>query len=174
MTEDLARELAASWAPRTRWWAVVFGDHVAFRMHEAAWSALGWYTFAPVMWLPAAPPPRLQGDGPACAAEHIMVARPRHRLPTERTGSRPGRYAAKSVESTGVAGHKALDGVRALVRDYTVPGDLVADPYAGLGTTLLAATIEGRNSVGAEVDAATYQQARRRLVGGHTGELFAV
>ena len=40
-----------------------------------------------------------------------------------------------------------------LVERFTNPGDLVADPFAGTGTTLRAALALGRSAWGADVDA---------------------
>ena len=177
MTEQHARYLAAHWASRTRWWAVIFGDNTSWALHEAAWSALGWLTFAPVVWLPDCRPPRMAGDGPACAAEYIMVARPRHRMPSERMGSRPGRYDVKSRRScepaAGIAGQKADGGMRALIRDYSLRGDTIIDPFAGSASTLIAARVEGRHSVGSELDPKTHALAMRRLTAGWTPGLFA-
>ncbi|MDA7414737.1 DNA methyltransferase [Xenophilus arseniciresistens] len=39
------------------------------------------------------------------------------------------------------------------VRHFSRPGDTVFDPFAGAGTTLLAAQLEGRQALGCEVDA---------------------
>lgn len=177
LSEGAALELATSWAPRVRHWVAIWCDHFGFRLHEAAWDSLGWYTFAPVVWLPDVNPPRLSGDGPACAAEYLFIARPRRRIESGRTGSRPGRYLVRGARSpdrpSGIAGQKAIDGVRAVVRDYTLPGDLVVDPFAGSGTTLLAAAIEGRRSVGSEMTEATFEMARKRLRAGYTPTLFS-
>lgn len=49
--------------------------------------------------------------------------------------------------------------MRALVRDYSRPGDLICDPLAGFGSTLIAARDEGRRSIGAEIDHATWSVA---------------
>ena len=62
--------------------------------------------------------------------------------------------------------------MRALVRDYTRPGDLVCDPCAGGATTLLAAAIEGRRAIGAELDPSTHAKAMRRIARGYTPDLF--
>jgi site-specific DNA-methyltransferase (adenine-specific) len=73
----------------------------------------------------------------------------------------------------GVRGAKSVATMRAIIRDYTRPGDLIVDPYAGGGTTLLAAVIEGRRAIGAEMDPETFKKARRRLEAGFTPQLFA-
>lgn len=61
--------------------------------------------------------------------------------------------------------------MRAIIRDYTRPGDLVVDPCAGGGTTLLAAVMEGRRAIGAEMDPATFDKAVARLRKGFTTPL---
>jgi len=53
--------------------------------------------------------------------------------------------------------------MRAIVRDYTRPGDLVCDPCAGGATTLIAAALEGRRAIGAECDPKTYELACKRI-----------
>lgn len=172
LTNDGVTDLAAGLHKRTKHWAAIFCDHLGFVSHETCWDFCGWYTFAPVLWLTDTPPPRLAGDGPCNAAEYLMIARPRIRLEADRTGSRPGRYMVRGRYScdapAGIAGQKNLDGMRALIKDYTLPGDLICDPFAGSGTTLLAAAIEGRRAIGAERDPKTFDLAVRRLSAGYT------
>jgi site-specific DNA-methyltransferase (adenine-specific) len=170
-------EFAESWHARTRFWAVVFGDDVACSWHKAAWVECGWVDFAPVIWRRLNPPPRFSGDGPTSSCEHITVARPRGHLPPERRGSRPGDYSALTMVgrgqgASGLVGSKDPDAMRAIVRDYSRPGDLVCDPCAGGGTTLLAAAMEGRRAVGAELDPATFEKAVKRLSRGYTPPLI--
>jgi len=174
ITEGDAHDLVTSWAPRTRWWALIFSDHTAQRWWESAWQAAGWYVFAPVIWLRECPTPRMSGDGPTSACDYITVARPRHRMPTERMGSRPGSYVSPHTNGLGFSreskhpGSKSLIAMRALLRDYALRGDMIADPYAGSATTLLAASIEGMESVGSEVSPDTYAMAKRRIGAGFT------
>ena len=49
------------------------------------------------------------------------------------------------------------------VRQFSQPGDTVFDPFAGFGTTLLAARLEGRLASGCEVDAGRIGLIRERL-----------
>ena len=178
LSRDDAHEFAASWAPRTRWWAVIFSDHLAQRWWQDAWQDVGWYVFAPVNAIRLCPTPRMAGDGPTSACDYITVARPKHRLPPERSGSRPGYYLVPGINSNAYAaeqyhpGGKPSSLMRAIVRDYSRPGDLVCDPCCGGGTTLVAARVEGRRAVGAEMDPATYAIASRRIANGWTPSLF--
>jgi DNA modification methylase len=52
--------------------------------------------------------------------------------------------------------------MRALVRDYSRPGDLIVDPCMGSATTILAAVIEGRRAIGAEMDPKTLRRLSSR------------
>ncbi|MEM9073924.1 MAG: DNA methyltransferase [Myxococcota bacterium] len=69
-------------------------------------------------------------------------------------------------------GGKLMAPMRLLVRDYSELDDLICDPCAGGGTTLLAAAIEGRRAIGAELDPATFEKAVARLSKGYTPSIF--
>jgi modification methylase len=63
-------------------------------------------------------------------------------------------------------GHEApfpLEVPRRLVRMFSLPGDLVVDPFLGTGTTALAAAELGRAAAGYEISAAYARQAAARL-----------
>lgn len=158
----------ASWAPRVRAWAILFGDHTTFRLWEAAWMAAGWVTFAPVLWIKLDAAPRFSGDGPASSAEYLCVARPRRRVTNH--ASRAGHYLVHSPHrsqdsngSTAVIGTKSNAGLRAILTDYTRPGDLVVDPYSGTATVGQACVELGRRYIGAECDPVTHAKGVARL-----------
>ena len=52
---------------------------------------------------------------------------------------------------------------RRLIKLYSYPEDLVLDPFAGSGTTLVASKRLGRNSVGVEINAAFCELTIRNL-----------
>lgn len=103
---------------------------------------------------------------------------------------KPGGYRSPSVETrllsvisaenhkkwfqqvwTGVTGastrqHPApypIELAERLVRMFSFVGDTVLDPFMGTGTTNLAASNWGRNSVGFEIDPDYFKQAKNRL-----------
>lgn len=53
--------------------------------------------------------------------------------------------------------------LRPLVSELSKPGDVVFDPFAGWGTTLVACSVEGRRGIGLEIDPTRVEQARQRL-----------
>jgi hypothetical protein len=57
-----------------------------------------------------------------------------------------------------------------LVERLTKPGDLVADPFAGAGTTLHAAASVMRHAVGAEIDPDTHARAAVRMMPAERGD----
>ncbi|MFC3736988.1 TRM11 family SAM-dependent methyltransferase [Paractinoplanes deccanensis] len=62
---------------------------------------------------------------------------------------RKGRYAAESIAHPG----KMLPTIaRYAINTYTDPGDLVADPMAGIGTTVVEAMHLGRRGIGVEYE----------------------
>ncbi len=172
----------AAWAERTRGWFVSLTDHALARAWETAMLGAGRYVFSPIACMEPGSRVRLSGDGPSQWSVWAVVSRPKTRA-AQAWGALPGGYVVQASEGwrgaksaggrSGVMGGKPLGLMRALVRDYSRPGDLVCDPCVGGGTTLLAALTEGRRAVGAEMDPAHYECARKRLAKGYTPPLFA-
>lgn len=155
-------DFVAAWAPRTRGWMVSITDHVLAEHWAAAMELEGRYAFAPLPMVEVGSRVRLSGDGPSTWTCWVVVSRPKTRE-FQRWGTLRGAYVYNGHGDRVVMGGKRLDAVRDLVRDYTRPGDLVCDPCAGGGTTLLAARMEGRRSIGAEMMPEHFEIARRRL-----------
>jgi DNA modification methylase len=58
---------------------------------------------------------------------------------------------------------KPVDVLRQLIESSSVMGEVVYDPFAGSGSTLIAAFIEGRQAIGAEVEERYCETAARRI-----------
>ena len=56
--------------------------------------------------------------------------------------------------------------MRHIVTISSKPGAVVLDPFAGGGTTLAAAKLEGRQYIGSDMDWTYVQRARKRIEGG--------
>jgi hypothetical protein len=156
------------WAPRNRGWFVVLSDSDLCHVWRAAFEREGLTGFQPLPILIPGMTVRMSGDGPSSWAIYVNVARPKA---LAKWGTLPGGYTGPQGEREHIGG-KPLWAMRALVRDYTKPGDLVCDPCAGAATTLIAAIENERRAIGAEVCKETYEAGRARLLRGHTPDLF--
>lgn len=172
-TGDDVREFVASWSPRVRGWMATITDHELAVTWAAELKGAGRYVFPPLPAVEIGSRVRLLGDGPSSWTCWVVVARPRT-AQFMKWGALGGAYVVPPGENGGkvVQGGKPLWLMRALVRDYSRPGDLVCDPCAGGGTTLLAAAIEGRRAIGAEMMREHYDIAQKRIAKGYTPSLF--
>ena len=154
-------DFAQAWSPRTRGWIAALCSHDLIPAWEAAYEAVGRYGFAPVPCVINGMSVRLRGDGPSSCAIYALVGRPRTGE-FSRWGTLPGAYTGG--RETGSEGGRGKPSwlMRALVRDYSRTGDLICDPMAGYGATLIAALDEGRRCIGAELDHGAYDEAHRR------------
>jgi site-specific DNA-methyltransferase (adenine-specific) len=105
---------------------------------------------------------RQQGKWPQPSSEE---AKERSRL-TKEQRSRWFRGVWDDIAPIRQDGHVAMfpvDLPRRLIRMYTFWGETVLDPFLGSGTTSLAATLEGRDSVGYEINQEFGPIIRRKL-----------
>lgn len=164
---DQVRSFVDFWAPRNRGWFVCLSDSELCNEWRWCFEDYGLTGFQPIPIVIPGMTVRLSGDGPSSWAIYANVARPKALC---KWGTLPGAYHGPQGEREHIGG-KPEWVMRALVRDYSKPGDLVCDPCAGGGTTLVAAEIEHRRSIGAECDLATFQKAQKRLRRGVTPSL---
>lgn len=164
------------WSPRTRGWMVALTSHDLIGAWESAYQAAGRYAFAPLPCVTPGMSVRIAGDGPSSWSVYAMVSRPANKR-FAKWGTLPGAYyqtrTSEWQHGGGGGRGKPIDLMRALVKDYSRPGDLICDPCAGYGTTGLAALSMGRRFVGAECDAAAHTEALNRLGRPTSGDLFA-
>jgi site-specific DNA-methyltransferase (adenine-specific) len=168
LTPDDVRTFVAAWAPRCTGWMCAMTDDILSPVWRAAFADAGRYDFAPVPILQHRV--RMSGDGPGSGAVYLLVSRPREAR-FMGWGSLPCWYMSRP-EHSAVMGAKPLGLMRALVRDYSRPGDLIVDPFCGSGTTALAAASEGRRCITSEELPAHHEIARRRFARGYTPDLF--
>jgi len=71
----------------------------------------------------------------------------------------PWEYSGNKYHPT----EKPLAALRPIVEAFSAPGDWVLDPFAGSGSTLLAARQCGRDYIGIELDSVYYEKATKRL-----------
>ncbi|RDS85015.1 DNA methylase [Dyella monticola] len=73
----------------------------------------------------------------------------------------PWEYSGNLVHPT----EKAVSVLKPVIQSFSCAGDVTLDPFAGSGSTLVAAALSGRHYLGIELDAKYVDHARRRLAG---------
>jgi hypothetical protein len=186
------REFVEHWHPRTRGWIASITDHNLAPIWAVELTRVGRLAFPPIPIIDVGSRARLCGDGPSCYSYQLVVAAPEEWIDNawlvvarprsselQRWGTLPGHYMRKHGDPRSPRmGGKPLGVMREIVRDYAIPKlrddgskrlpdwperPVVADPFAGLGTTMRAADLEGCNAVGAEVDEVAYLEALEYL-----------
>lgn len=115
------------------------------------------------MWVKTNPNPQISGDRPAQGWESIGYFHRDGLRPSWTGGGKAGNFILPSSQGQGHPTSKPLPMVSQFVRWFSQPGDLILDPYAGSGTTLLAAKNEGRLALGCEINEAYCELAAKRL-----------
>ena len=147
-------------------WALVFCQIEAAPTWRAALEC-GRLTYRRTcIWVKPDGAPQFTGDRPGMGYETIIAM---HRAGRSRWngGGRHGVFYANVGANGRLRGHhptqKPLALMIELVRLFTDPGETILDPFAGSGTTLLAASALGRKAIGIERDAHYCDVAVQRL-----------
>jgi site-specific DNA-methyltransferase (adenine-specific) len=162
LTPDEAHAWGREWARRARSWVAVLTDSELMHAWQSGFKSGGMYAFAPVPCVITGMTCRLTGDGPSSWAVYLMVARSKA---AAKWGTLPGAYVVTPEPNRAESriGGKPLSLMRQIVRDYSRPGMVVADPCCGYGTTLIAAAEQGRTVWGCDTDAESVKRTRERL-----------
>lgn len=103
------------------------------------------------VWVKTNPTPQLTGDRPAQGWETISYMHVPGRARWH-GGGKHGNFVSSLATPTGHPTPKPEGMVRQFVEWFTDPGECVLDPFAGGGTTLVAARDLGRRAIGCELD----------------------
>lgn len=117
------------------------------------------------VWIKPDGLPQLNGDRPGMGYESIVVCHAKGRSRWN-GGGKHGVYTFNKGSGGMPNVHptqKPLLLMEQLLRDFTDPGELVADPFSGSGTTGVACIRLGRRFIGWERDEKYYEAALKRL-----------
>lgn len=152
-------------------WCLVFCQAEAVAAWRESCAASGLTYKRPCIWVKPDGQPSLTGDRPGMGYESIVAAHATGRGRSRwNGGGKCGVYYAlrnQPSEHTGHPTQKPVVLMEALIRDFTDPGDLVVDPFAGSGTTGVACIRLGRRFLGWERDPKFHASAFKRLTETH-------
>lgn len=146
----------------TRRWVVASLDYrhaVMFDQHPPA----GLRTLRLGVWVKTNPMPQISADRPGQGWESIAYMHRDDTKPAWNGGGKAGNYVLPVEQNQGHPTTKPLAMVSDWVRNFTNPGDLILDPFAGSGTTLRAAIDDGRRAIGVELEERYCEIIARRL-----------
>lgn len=173
LTPEMLATCAEHFARLTQRWSLVFSDVESCHLWRAAMAEEGLEYVRTAFWHKQGGAPQFTGDRPAVACETITLCHPSGRkawngrgklgiytvpIVVPRVGPRHPE-AEERIHTT----QKPVKLMRQLVADFTATDDLILDPFAGSGTTLVAALEQGRRAIGVELDAKNADAAAARL-----------
>jgi site-specific DNA-methyltransferase (adenine-specific) len=126
----------------------------------AAWRRAGFSPVGHIVWRKTYA--SSTGFLRACHEQAYVLAKGRPARPAQPIDDvRPWEYTGNRAHPT----EKAVSILEPLIRSFSSPGAVVLDPFAGSGSTLVAAALTGRRYLGIELETAYCRLAEKRLAG---------
>lgn len=149
-----------------RRWVLMFCDVESVGLVRATMREAGLRYVRTGAWVKTDPMPQFTGDRPAQGFEAVCIAHVRAKGKMRWNGG--GRaavwtYGLCKEDRPDHPCPKPIPLMEALVRDFTDPGDLILDAFAGSCTTGVAAKRLGRRFIGWERDPRYFEIGRKRL-----------
>lgn len=147
-------------------WLLVFCQAEAVAAWRNAVVEAGAKYMRAMVWIKPDGAPQFTGDRPGMGYESIVAAWCGEGRSRWNGGGRHGVFRHAQRDNNHPKEHmtqKPVALMRELVALFTNPGDTVADPYMGSGTTGVAAIALGRNFIGIEREAKHVSTAHARL-----------
>lgn len=168
--DDILEDVATEIARIARRWALVFSDVETCHRWRSAIEDAGLRYVRTGAWFKDDPMPQFSGDRPAVGFEPCTIAHAQGPMRWN-GGGMPAvwRYGTVKRNRPPHECPKPLPLMRELVRLFSDPDETILDPFAGSGTTLVAAAIEGRKAIGIEQRESDCETIARRLERGDEG-----
>lgn len=170
LTSAQAEAVAQQCARVAKRWCLFFGDEFTSVDWRLAAEQAGCEYVRTGAWVKNDPMPQMTGDRPAPGWESIVIVHAPGRVGRMRWngGGRSAVWMTNVSNNRGRSenrhpAQKPEDLMERLVEQFSDPGETILDPYAGSGTTCVAAIRLGRNFIGWEKDPKYAEVARRRL-----------
>lgn len=168
LSPELRIQCAEQFARLAKRWTLVFSDVESDHLWRSDLEQFGLDYVRTGAWIKIGSTPQFSGDRPATGFEAVTIAHPKGRKRWSGGGGHAvwthpivldrGRNGAR-LHTT----QKPLGLMAQLIGLFSDEGETVLDPFAGSGTTLVAARQSGRRSIGIEQDEAYCEVIAKRL-----------
>ena len=162
--DEMLDQVALEIARLTRRWALVFSDFENAHVWRFALEDAGMRYVRAGAWFKPDPMPQFSGDRPAVGFEPCTIAHAQGPMRWN-GGGRAATWTHGTVKKDR-PDHpcpKPFGLMLELVSLFSDPDETILDPFAGSGTTLIAAKQLGRKAIGVEVDEKFCEVAAERL-----------
>jgi len=168
LTEALQQASAREMARLTKRWVAVFSNLELQHSWSESLARHGLEHVRQCIWKKDRGMPQITGDRPASWAESIQLS---HRKGRKRWNGGGGGNVFQHPVVANCSGHrfdrvhtaqKPISLMLELVELFSDPGEIILDPFAGSGTTGVAALRLGRRFIGIELDETYAELARER------------
>jgi site-specific DNA-methyltransferase (adenine-specific) len=142
----------------SRGWVVATCDYKhAARFYESAqFVRLG-------AWVKPNPMPQISADRPGQGFETVLILHSGETAKQWNRGGGSGVWTFPVHTDSQVPTQKPIGLVSSFVHDFTQPGQTILDPFAGSGTTGVAALLLGRKFIGVEASPLHFDVACKRI-----------
>ena len=150
----------------TKRWAVVFSDVESTHMWRQELERFGMRYIRTGAWVKPDAMPQMTGDRPAVGFEPCTIAHGHARPMRWNGGGLPALWTHFIAKGSARPDHpcpKPESLMLELVAQFTDEGETILDPFAGSGTTLVAAKRLGRKAIGIEINEQYAEVAAKRL-----------
>lgn len=167
LSPELRALCSAEFARLAQRWVLVFSDLESAHLWRDDLTSDGLDYVRTGIWHKTGSTPQFSGDRPATAVETITICHPKGRKRWNGGGGHAF-WSVSIVQNRGDVERlhttqKPEPLMRALVEQFTDPGETILDPFAGSGTTAMAAKYLGRKCVLIEEDEARAEVCATRL-----------
>jgi site-specific DNA-methyltransferase (adenine-specific) len=168
LTDNTRSTMALEFARLCARWCLVFSDAESVYLWLRDLTCAGLRHVRTGAWVKVNGQPQLSGDRPAVGFEAIEIAHGAQKCAWNNGGHPAVWQVAIATDRNGRGDRvhttqKPIGLMLRLVEQFTNPGDVVLDPFAGSGTTGIACLALGRRFIGVERDQAYAEIARKRL-----------
>ena len=163
--DDIRDEVAAAINAASNGWSIVFCQAEGVRAWRDAFETSGARYKRAMVWIKPDAMPKFNGQGPSVGYENMVAVWSGKGYSKWNGGGRPGVFT-HCKNTGGKHEHptqKPLPLMLELVSLFTEPKQSIIDPFAGSGSTGLAAIKLGRRFIGIEIDRRYFDLSCRRI-----------